>query len=165
MNELSYPHNSEAERAVLGACLISREAIETVTEILIPEDFYEPNYRELYELIIGLYSAGKPADLVTVLEEMNRRGVADRLGGMPLIAELTQATTSVLFVGYHAEIVRDYGLRRRMKKAGDIEQGGNRAIRTNKRSGSRNLKSHEEYGANLAFIAGGIIAVSDKGYR
>lgn len=119
MNELSYPHNSEAERAVLGACLISREAIETVTEILIPEDFYEPNYRELYELIIGLYNAGKPADLVTVLEEMNRRGVADRLGGMPLIAELTQATTSVLFVGYHAEIVRDYGLRRRMKKAGE----------------------------------------------
>ena len=112
-------NNTEAERSVLGACLLSAEAVGTATEILKAEDFYDPIHHHMYKLITELYMSGKPVDIVTVSNEMKSRGMDERMGGQPFLAQLMMSVTSTLTVHYHAEIVKDYALRRRMITAGD----------------------------------------------
>ena len=68
------PHNIEAEESVLGALLLSREAIGTVSEMgLAPGDFYKPAHRHIFDAIRSLYSSGAPADTVTVADELITR--------------------------------------------------------------------------------------------
>ncbi|MBR0203142.1 MAG: hypothetical protein IJQ56_02125, partial [Synergistaceae bacterium] len=55
-----YPRNSEAERAVLGACMLSHEALGVVSEMLKPEDFYNPLYSSVYAVLLDMYSENKP---------------------------------------------------------------------------------------------------------
>lgn len=107
-------YNKEAERAVLGACIISRDALISVSDILKPEDFYEPGNKIMYEIILKIYYADKAVDFVTVQEEMKNQGVFDRLGGQPFLAELMGNVTTTVNVGYHAEILREKALRRRL---------------------------------------------------
>ena len=89
MNYTVPPNSPEAERAVIGACLVSREALGTAIEILRPDDFYSTNCRDIYETLSAMYLADKPADIVTVSEELQARGIFGRLGGQPFLAELT----------------------------------------------------------------------------
>ena len=107
-------HSNDAERAVLGACLISANALGEVTERLRPEDFYNPDNRKVFETISAMLREGKPVDLVTVQIELNGRGELESLGGQAFFAELVRNVTTTATTGYHAEIVRDYALRRRM---------------------------------------------------
>lgn len=111
------PQNLQAERAVLGACLLSYEALSTTAEILKPEDFYDISNRTMYEIISSMYASDKAVDLVTALDEMNKRGVHDRLGGQPYIAELISDVTHVALVGHYVKIVHEYSLRRRLLEA------------------------------------------------
>ena len=60
------PHSTEAEQSVIGAVLLDQEAIITASEILVAEDFYNPQFRTLYNAMIALYQEGRPADLVTL---------------------------------------------------------------------------------------------------
>ena len=108
----------EAERAVLGACLFSVKAAETVLEILKPEDFYDTFNRKFFELIVDMYHAGKPVDFVTVQAEMKDKGLYEPLGGQSYLGELSQNITTTANVGYHAGIVKDKALHRRMMDAG-----------------------------------------------
>ena len=112
-------NNTEAERSVLGACLLSAEAVGTATEILKAEDFYDPIHHHMYKLITELYTSGKPVDIVTVSNEMKSRGMDERMGGQPFLAQLMMSVTTTATVRYHAEIVKEYALRRRMITAGD----------------------------------------------
>ena len=111
---LTATHSNDAERAVLGACLISANALGEVTERLRPEDFYNPDNRKVFETISAMLREGKPVDLVTVQIELNGRGELESLGGQAFFAELVRNVTTTATTGYHAEIVRDYALRRRM---------------------------------------------------
>ncbi|HVE75835.1 MAG TPA: DnaB-like helicase N-terminal domain-containing protein, partial [Actinomycetota bacterium] len=85
------PHNLEAEESVLGACLLSREAIAVVLEILTAEDFYKPAHVEIYRAFLDLYGRGEPIDAVTVVEELRRRGSLEQVGAQPYIFTLVQA--------------------------------------------------------------------------
>src|SRR5262245_25563815 len=70
------PHNIEAEESVLGALLLSRDAIGTVSEMALqPGDFYKPAHRHIFDAVRSLYSAGAPADTVTVADELRRAGL------------------------------------------------------------------------------------------
>ena len=109
----------EAERAVLGACLLSAEVTGTVTEILKPEDFYDPYHVKLYEVIFAMYHAGKPVDFVTVQDEMKKRNVYESTGGQSFLASLLDNVGTTITVKYHAEIVKDKALHRRMIDAGN----------------------------------------------
>lgn len=115
----SLPHNSEAERAVLGACLLSPEALGIAAEILKPDDFFDINNKTLYTILSGLFFADKPADIVTVSETLKAEGVFDELGGQPFLAELVGEVTTTANVIYHAEIIREYSIRRRLIEAGN----------------------------------------------
>lgn len=118
-NKYTPPHSPDAERAVLGACLLSANAVGTATEILKAEDFYDPYHHELYKVITELYTSGKAVDMITVSDEMTRRGTFERVGGQPFLAGLFSVVISTATTEYHAEIVKNHALRRRMISAGE----------------------------------------------
>lgn len=71
MREVTYPRSEEAERAVLGACLRSNEAVGVATEMLKPEDFYNPSYGILFGIIAGMYSSGSRIDINRSMRKQN----------------------------------------------------------------------------------------------
>jgi replicative DNA helicase len=83
------PHNVEAESSLLGALLLSSDAIGAVAEMgLGPDDFYKPAHQFIYDAIRTLMSAGEPADAVTVADELRRAGVLEDIGGPSLLLGL-----------------------------------------------------------------------------
>ena len=120
MHEITaYPHSDEAEYAVLGACLFSSEALSTAMELLKPEDFYQPLNGKLFGIMTKMYAVNKPVDLVTVSNELKAQELYEPIGGMSFLAQVTTSVTTTAATSYHAEIVRDYALRRRMITAGE----------------------------------------------
>ena len=76
------PQNLEAEQSVLGAMLIDRDAVVAVTNLLVPEDFYADKHQALYESIYAIFGRGEPVDLITVQDELKKRGQLDDVGGL-----------------------------------------------------------------------------------
>ncbi len=112
------PHSLEAERAVLGACLLDRDALLLVTETLSGEDFYETRHRLAFEVILDMARKDKPVDPLTVWEEISRRELADRLGGQGFIAGLVDTVPTIANVEYHSRIVRDKSVHRKLVQVG-----------------------------------------------
>src|SRR5258707_4728482 len=76
------PHNLEAEESLLGAMMLSREAITAAVEArLEPVDFYKPAHGSIFEAAYGLHTRGEPVDPVTVAEELRRAGLLEQLCG------------------------------------------------------------------------------------
>lgn len=112
------PQNLDAERAALGACLLDREALGTVIEALRPDDFYDLNNRTAYEVITAMYAEDKPIDFLTFSDALTRHGSFERLGGQAFIASLEAAVPTTANAAYHADIVREQAVRRRLIEAG-----------------------------------------------
>ena len=112
------PQNLQAERAVVGACILSAEALGNVCEILKPEDFYDISNKLVYEICLKMYIENKPIDLVTFQNEAINRGVFDRIGGQPFLAEIVSDVMTTGNAVYYAEIVQAMALRRRFVEAG-----------------------------------------------
>lgn len=112
------PQDSEAERSVLGAMLLSRDAIDAATETLSGRDFYQPNHELIYDCIVELYSASKPVDAITVANELQRRGELQRLGGAPYLHTLVSGVPVASNAAYYADIVREKAILRRLVEAG-----------------------------------------------
>ena len=113
------PVSAEAERAALGSCLMDREALETVLEILHPEDFYDLNHRAAFEVIHDMARRERPVDPLTFLEELTRQGKSERLGGQSFLASLVDSVPTTANVEYHARIVLDKAIHRRLISAGN----------------------------------------------
>ena len=75
MNKTILPYNIDAERSVLGAVMLNRRALMDVLEIVKSEDFYDPVNGEIYDAIWELYKESRPVDILTVSEELQKRGV------------------------------------------------------------------------------------------
>src|SRR3982074_1237061 len=75
------PHNLQAEESLLGAMLLSKDAIASAVETVGLEDFYKPAHGHIFEAITSLYGAGDPSDSVTVAEELRRAGLLEAIGG------------------------------------------------------------------------------------
>ncbi len=116
------PHNLQAEESVLGALLLSRDAIGVVGEAgLKVRDFYNPAHQQIFDAIRSIYSSSGPVDVVTVADELRRHGVLDELGGIERLNELQNATPSVSGAEHYARIVMDTALLRRLiHTAGEI---------------------------------------------
>ena len=74
------PHNLEAEESLLGAMLLSRDAIAAGVERCTAEDFYKPAHSHVFDAVVSLYAKGEPADPVTVADELRRTGMLDSVG-------------------------------------------------------------------------------------
>ena len=114
----SPPQSIQAERAVLGACILSKDALGSALEILKPDDFYDSNHRAAFEALAAIYQSDRVVDFVTVSDELRNRGILDRLGGPAFISELVGSVTVTANIIYHAEIVKEYAVRRRLIDAG-----------------------------------------------
>jgi replicative DNA helicase len=108
------PHNLEAEESVLGACLLSRQAIATALELLAPEDFYKPAHAEMFRIMLDLYARGEPLDAVTMGEELRRRGKLEEFGGKPYLFTLVSSVPTPGSVGHYARIVVENATLRRL---------------------------------------------------
>ncbi|SDQ63142.1 replicative DNA helicase [Thermostaphylospora chromogena] len=116
--ERTPPHNIEAEQSVLGGMLLSKDAIADVIEVLRADDFYRPAHQIIYDVIIDLYGRGEPADAVTVLDELQKRGELARVGGGVYVHTLTAVVPTAANAGYYAKIVREQAVLRRLIEAG-----------------------------------------------
>jgi replicative DNA helicase len=112
------PQDLPAEQSVLGAILLSKDAIADVVEMLKPDDFYRPAHQTVYECVLDLYGRGEPADPVTVSAELEKRGELLRIGGAPYLHTLIAAVPTAANAGYYAEIVADRAILRRLVEAG-----------------------------------------------
>jgi replicative DNA helicase len=116
--ERTPPQDMAAEQSVLGAMLISKDAIADVAEILRGTDFYRPSHETIHDAIIDLYGRGEPADMVTVANELQRRGELQRIGGPPYLHTLSASVPIAANAGYYAQIVHDKAVLRRLVDAG-----------------------------------------------
>ncbi|RKD22212.1 primary replicative DNA helicase [Caminicella sporogenes DSM 14501] len=108
------PHNIEAEQSVLGAMILDKDAIITVTEILKADDFYKEAHREIYEAILDIYNRNEPVDLVTLSEELRQRGTLDALGGVTYLSDLSTSGILTSNAKYYAKIVSEKSLLRKL---------------------------------------------------
>jgi replicative DNA helicase len=112
------PHSIEAEQSVLGALLIDAAAWEQVADALTGEDFYRPDHRLIYEALVQLIAAGRPGDVVTVSEQLERHGLLADAGGLAYLGTLARDTPSSINVRSYAQIVRERSLLRLLLSAG-----------------------------------------------
>ena len=120
------PHNLEAEESLLGAMLLSRDAISAATEIRVEaSDFYKPAHSHIYEAVMSLYGQGEPVDPVTVADELRRAELLDALGGRQALMRLQAQTPASANAAHYAKIVNELALLRRLiAVAGDIAEMG-----------------------------------------
>ncbi len=111
------PQDMEAEQCVLGAMLMSKDAIADVVETLRGSDFYRPAHEQVYNAITDLYGRGEPADAVTVSDELGKRGELLRIGGAPYLHTLLASVPIAANAGWYADIVREKAVLRRLVDA------------------------------------------------
>jgi replicative DNA helicase len=119
------PHNLEAEESLLGAMLLSREAIASGAEICNSADFYRPAHGHIFDAILSLYAQASPADPVTVAEELSRNGLLEMIGGSSALVSLQAGTPTITNAAHYARIVEEHSLLRRLiSVAGEISEIG-----------------------------------------
>lgn len=122
------PQNLEAERAVLGAVLLDREALGVALEHVQTEDFYRREHREIFQTMCRLYENDQAIDAITLADELVRQRQLDRVGGHDYLAALLAGTATAANAAYHARIVRDKAVLRRListanEIASDAQEG------------------------------------------
>ena len=119
------PHNLDAEQSLLGAMLLSRDAIAAAVETCSPDDLYKPAHGHVFDAITTLYSRGEPADPVTVADELSRAGLLEAIGGLPTLISLQADTPATTNAARYARIVEEHALLRRLiAVAGEIAEMG-----------------------------------------
>ena len=99
------PNHPESERGVLGAMMRSAEAVMLAQEMLKEEDFYDPVNREIFSAMLYLTSIGSPIDLITLDEELTRRGRLEAVGGTAFLVDLSRSVPSAGNVQAYIKIV------------------------------------------------------------
>jgi len=104
----------EAEQAILGGILINNDAMNQIVDILSPDDFYREAHLALFEGMTLLYQRGEPIDIITLSEILLQKKTLEKVGGTDYLALLVQAVSTSAGIAYHAEIVRNLAVRRRL---------------------------------------------------
>jgi len=112
------PQNIEAEEALLGALLIDSDAIARVAPFLRPQDFYRERNGVIYAVRLELYNRNEPGDFVTMVDELERRGKLQDVGGASYLTSLISAVPTAVHAEYYARIIERCALMRRLIEAG-----------------------------------------------
>jgi replicative DNA helicase len=118
MSERTLPFDLAAERAVLGAILLDRDAVLAVSDTLRPEDFYLERHALIYQATLACLAQRVPPDLATVASELRRQDQLDVVGGLAFLGELSSEVPTAVHVGYYAAIVTRAATLRRLIQAG-----------------------------------------------
>jgi replicative DNA helicase len=108
------PQAVDIEEQIIGAMLLEKEAIPKVIEVLDDLAFHSEKTKKIFQAIIALFERSEPADSITVAEELRRRGQLEAIGGEAYLVELTMHVSSAANVEYHARIVLEKALLRRL---------------------------------------------------
>src|SRR5260221_2618106 len=108
------PAHVDAERAVLGALLLNDEYITTISEVIIPDDFYNPAHKIIYQAIIDLGQKHKRIDIVTLQDELTKKDLLDAAGGIIYLVSLQEDIPSVGLIVQHATIVKEKSVLRQL---------------------------------------------------
>lgn len=108
------PQAPELEEAVLGALMLEKDAFSIISDILKPESFYEETHQSIFGAIYNLAMQQKPIDVLTVVEELKKRGELESVGGAIYVAELTDKVASAAHIEYHARIIAQKYLARQL---------------------------------------------------
>ena len=108
------PRDTDLEEAVLGALMIEKDAYMNVCDILTPESFYDPAHQKIFAAIMQLGLSQRPIDMLTVVEQLRSNGDLEEVGGPVKITSLTSNIYSAANVEYHAKIVAQKYLARRL---------------------------------------------------
>src|SRR5919107_2506544 len=112
------PHDLEAEKAVIGAMLVSETAVGAVAERLSVEDFYSEVHRIIYGAMTRLYSRGDPIDQLTLTNELRTMGEFDKVGGRAYVFQIVESVPTAANASRYAEIVRGKALLREIIDVG-----------------------------------------------
>ena len=112
------PYDLDAEESLLGAMLLSRNAIVAASDSCTAEDFYKPAHGHIFSAILSLYARAEPADPVTVADELRRSGLLDAVGDASVLISLQVNTPSTANALHYAQIVQERGHARRVQFAG-----------------------------------------------
>jgi replicative DNA helicase len=113
------PHSIEAEQSVLGGLLLDNAAWDRIADFMHAEDFYRFDHRIIFQHLIKLINAARPADVITVFESLSSVGKAEEVGGLAYLNALAQNTPSAANIRRYAEIVRDRGILRKLITVSD----------------------------------------------
>ena len=113
------PHSIEAESSVLGGLLLDNSAWDRVSDLVKDADFYRHEHKLVFAAIAQLVNASKPADVITVFEQLQGQGKADDVGGLGYLNSLAQYVPSAANIRRYAEIVRERGILRKLLTASD----------------------------------------------
>jgi len=117
------PHSEEAERSVLGACLIDKDAVIAVVEFLRPEHFYDENHGRIFEAILSLYEERSPIDIITLSERLRKQKDLKAVGGTAYLSELASSVPTAANAEHYGRIIKDnYTKRKLIAAAGKVSE-------------------------------------------
>lgn len=111
------PHSVEAEQSVLGSILLDKDAMISVSETLMPEDFYKEAHRVIYECMLKLYNNQSEIDLITLADELRDQGYLDDIGGIAYITSLSTIVPTTSNIKYYINIVKEKSISRQLISA------------------------------------------------
>jgi replicative DNA helicase len=166
------PHDLAAEQSVLGAMLLSENALEKAQSALSAGDFFRPAHGVVFDACRAVKRAGDAVDAITVKAHLEGSGELPRVGGAPYLYRLIESVPTVANVGHYADIVRERAVRRRIIEAGPSvirlarEQGGEAAHGIAERA-VRELEAVRDFGGDDELTTQTIhefLAVPDEDY-
>ncbi|MDR2852828.1 MAG: replicative DNA helicase [Burkholderiaceae bacterium] len=113
------PQSPEAESSVLGGLLLDNGAWDRVADLLVDGDFYRHEHKLIYAAVGTLINASKPADVITVYEQLQNQGKAEEVGGLAYLNALAQYVPSAGNIRRYGEIVRERAILRKLISASD----------------------------------------------
>lgn len=110
------PHSTEAEQSLIGGLLLDNLAWDKIADIVAEADFYRDDHRRIFRHVAGLIEAGRPADVVTVFESLEKRNESEQAGGLAYLGEIANNTPSAANIRRYAEIVRERAVLREISR-------------------------------------------------
>ena len=114
MNDRTPPHDIQAEACVLGSMIVDERCIPAVGDIIISSDFHRPAHATIYTALIAMVEDGRPVDLVTLREELTRRGELEQVGEIEYLSAIVEGVPSAANATYYAQVVRRHAAKREL---------------------------------------------------
>ncbi len=113
------PHSIEAEQSLIGGLLLDNTAWDRIADMVVEGDFYRDDHRRIFAHIRKLVETGRPADVVTIYESIDKSNETDQTGGLAYLGEIANSTPSAANIRRYAEIVHERAVLRRLVTVGD----------------------------------------------
>lgn len=117
------PQNLDAEQSVLGSILLDNGVFTTIEGVITPEAFYKEGHRKIFRAMERLFRRGEPMDMVTLTEELRRKGELEGMGSVPYLIGLMDSVPTAAYAEHYARIVSEKAvLRELISASGSIMQ-------------------------------------------